>query len=69
VLRGASPTEATPVCQSADPTAEEPCKDSLPDDNLYVTLNYSADVLLPVIPGIGSTMDLDGQGVFRCEWS
>lgn len=56
------------VCTSPTSTTEKPCAGSADRDNIYVRLNYTADVLLPVIPGMGSTMDLDGTGVFRCEW-
>ena len=65
VLRGKTPSTATPVC--GDPSVE-PCKDSEIDDNLYVRVDYTASVLLP-LPGMGSTVDLDGEGVFRCEFS
>jgi len=59
-------TADSSVCE--DPSVE-PCDDSDRDDNLYVTVDFEAELLVPVIPGVGSTMDLRGQGVFRCEYS
>jgi Flp pilus assembly protein TadG len=64
VKRGTDASQTT-IC-SAD--TDEPCDGSGTQDNIYVTLNYRANVLIPVVPGMGSTMNLDGEGVFRCEW-
>jgi Flp pilus assembly protein TadG len=65
VQRGTA-TSKTTVCTGADD--EQPCKGSAPGDNIYVTINYEADVLIPVIPGMGNEQPLSGEGVFRCEF-
>jgi len=65
ITRGSSSTTATGVCGT--PT-NKPCTGSQPTDNIYVTLTFDADVLVP-IPGMGSTKRLTGLGVFRCEFS
>jgi Flp pilus assembly protein TadG len=46
----------------------EPCRETAVGSNVDVTITFTADVLLPV-PGLGSTQELDGKGVFRCEFS
>jgi Flp pilus assembly protein TadG len=68
VGRGSTPAaaETSNPCSSM---TNKPCQGSVVGDNIYVTLNYEATVLFPIIPGMGSTMKLNGKGVFRCEWS
>jgi Flp pilus assembly protein TadG len=65
VTRGVTGGAKTNVC-AAD--TDLPCKGSAPKDNVYVTLRYVANVLVPIIPGVGSTVELNSEGVFRCEW-
>ncbi|GAA2747923.1 hypothetical protein GCM10009868_39330 [Terrabacter aerolatus] len=65
VTRGATSSAATNACGTS---TAKPCTGSQPTDNIYVTLTYDANVLLPV-PGMGNTKRLIGQGVFRCEFS
>ena len=65
VTRGIAGTTPTAICATG---AELPCKGSTDKANIYVTLKFTADVLLPVVPGMGSTQVLEGEGVFRCEW-
>lgn len=66
VKRGETAATATNICTAG---TVKPCEGSAAGDNIYVSLNYTANVLVPVIPGMGSTMGLGGTGVFRCEWS
>ena len=65
IRRGATSATATAVC--GVPTAK-PCTGSAVTDNLYVTVTFDANVMLPV-PGMGSTKRLTAEGVFRCEFS
>jgi Flp pilus assembly protein TadG len=65
VKRGTAAGVKTAICATG---TEQPCKGSADKDNVYVTLKFTADVLIPVVPGMGSTMQLTGDGVFRCEW-
>ena len=74
VTRGLNATAAAgnPRCASATAGAADasfPCQGSVAGDNIYVSLAYTANVLVPVVPGMGSTKNLSGLGVFRCEWS
>jgi len=66
VQRGTETSKTTVCTGLAD---EQPCKGSSPGDNIYVTIDYKADVLIPVIPGMGNEQPLSGEGVFRCEFS
>lgn len=65
VKRGSSSTTATDVCGA---TTNKPCAGSATTDNVYVTLTFDANVVVP-LPGLGSTQHLTGVGVFRCEYS
>jgi Flp pilus assembly protein TadG len=65
ITRGTTAASATSVCAADD---EQPCEGSSSGDNIYVGIDFTADVLIPVVPGMGNTMDLDGEGVFRCEF-
>ena len=51
------------------PATDQPCKDSGDKDNVTVTLTYEAQILVPIVPGLGNTKTLHGTGVFRCEFS
>ncbi|MGZ4664499.1 MAG: hypothetical protein ACXV5Q_05465 [Frankiaceae bacterium] len=66
VKRGQTLASASSICGSG---TTKPCAGSAATDNIYVSVSYSARVLIPVIPGMGSTTNLSGTGVFRCEWS
>jgi Flp pilus assembly protein TadG len=45
------------------------CAGSSAEDNVSVTLTYTAQVpVAGFIPGLGSTKVLTGKGVFRCEF-
>ncbi|WP_323097570.1 TadE/TadG family type IV pilus assembly protein [Intrasporangium sp. YIM S08009] len=65
VKRGSTAAGATNVCSSA---ATKPCAGSAATDNIYVTVAFDANVMLPV-PGLGNTKRLTADGVFRCEFS
>ena len=65
IKRGTASGAKTTICGT---NAQLPCKGSGTNDNIYVTLTFTADVLIPVVPGMGSSEQLDGEGVFRCEW-
>ncbi len=65
VTRGLDAATAVPACNDA---TLEPCEGSEVNDNLYVTVTHHANMLVPIVPGV-SSVDLDSQGVFRCEFS
>jgi Flp pilus assembly protein TadG len=69
VRRGTTSGDAATKPNPCSPTSKKPCEGSGVGDNIYVTLDYNAKLLFPVIPGMSSTMKLNGKGVFRCEWS
>lgn len=47
-----------------------PCEGSSPGDSVNVTLTYSSDFLVPwPIPGLPQSIELEGEGEFRCEFS
>lgn len=46
---------------------EPPCEGSDPGDNVYVVVDYKSTMIVPVA-GIPD-FDLEGTGVFRCEFS
>ena len=57
-----------PAGTAGAPCDGEPCKGSADQDNVKVAITYPATVLIPVWPGMGDTMTLTAEGVFRCEW-
>ena len=57
-----------PAGTAGAPCSGEPCKGSADQDNVKVAITYPARVLIPVWPGMGDTMTLTAEGVFRCEW-
>ena len=54
----------TSVCSA--PSAVQPCKDSALGDNVYVEMHFDHDALVPLIP---VPDEVEGKGVFRCEFS
>jgi len=50
------------------PATDQPCKGSVDQDNVTVTLTFDAPVLVPIIPGLGNHKVLNATGVFRCEF-
>ncbi len=64
---GKSPATATSRCTGAA-TAAAPCLGSTTGDNIYVTVGYVSQLIIPTAV-IDSTFHLEGDGVFRCEFS
>ena len=57
-----------PAGSGGSPCSGEPCKGSADKDNVKVTITYPGEVLIPLWPGMGDTVTLTAEGVFRCEW-
>lgn len=50
--------------------AGEACTGSAEGDSVRVTMTYEANFLVPwLVPGIPQTVDIEGEGEFRCEYS
>ena len=60
-------TELAAAAACADDTAV-PCDDSELGDNVYVQVNYTSELIIPLAV-VEPTFDLSGKGVFRCEFS
>ena len=56
---------ATPRC--ADPT-QVPCAGTDVGDNVYVDVAFRSELIIPLVVVV-PTFDLNGEGVFRCEFS
>ena len=63
INRGTS-SPGTAACGGGGST--QPCKSQAVGTNIYVTLSYNTDPIVPFIP-VPST--LTGTGVYRCEFS
>jgi len=63
VTRGPTKAAATSACGGGGTT--QPCKSQAVGTNIYVTLTYSPDSIIPFVP-VPST--LQGEGVYRCEF-
>jgi Flp pilus assembly protein TadG len=63
IKRGTSESAAAAACSGGGST--QPCKTQPVGTNIYVTLTYSPDPIVPFVP-VPST--LTGKGVFRCEF-
>jgi Flp pilus assembly protein TadG len=67
---GMQPDDPTYALTGATGTCERPCADSTGTTDLTVTLTYHSEFVVPMpIPGFPSGVDIDGEGVFRCEYS
>lgn len=67
---GMKSTDPTYALTGATGTCERPCADSTGTTDLTVTLTYRSEFVVPMpIPGFPSGVDIDGEGVFRCEYS
>ena len=64
VKRGPDRAHLTAVCSGGGST--QPCKSQPVGTNIYVTLTYDTDPVVPFVP-VPST--LTGDGVCRCEFS
>ncbi|HET6562740.1 MAG TPA: TadE/TadG family type IV pilus assembly protein [Marmoricola sp.] len=63
---GKSPTAATNRC--AGPVTAVPCSGSTTGDNIYVSVGYVSELIIPLGP-VDHDFELQGDGVFRCEFS
>lgn len=59
-----------PVFTITGGTCPEPCADSTVGANVNVTMTYESTYVVPFpIPGFDNSIDLEGEGQFRCEFS
>lgn len=59
-------TEASAAaCNDADP----PCEASEAGENVYVTVRFESELIVPLGGVYEPKFDLEGRGVFRCEYS
>jgi Flp pilus assembly protein TadG len=63
---GATPALATNRC--AGLATAVPCRGSKVGDNVYVSVGYVSELIIPLGP-VDPDFDLQGDGVFRCEFS
>lgn len=67
---GMKPDDPTYVLSGATGTCARPCADSTGSTDLTVTLTYRSDFVVPMpIPGFATGLDIEGEGVFRCEYN
>jgi Flp pilus assembly protein TadG len=67
---GMAPDDPTYALTGATGTCERPCAGSTGSTDLTVTLTYRSEFVVPLpIPGVPSGVDIDGEGVFRCEYN
>jgi hypothetical protein len=64
VQRGPDRDHLSAVCSGGGST--QPCKTQPSGTNIYVTLTYPTD---PVVPFVPVPTTLTGDGVYRCEFS
>jgi Flp pilus assembly protein TadG len=64
IRRGPTKANTTDACAGGGTT--QPCKSQAAGTNIYVTLTYATQPIIPFIP-VPST--LKGEGVYRCEFS
>lgn len=70
VTVGMSPGDPIYALSGATGPCERPCADSTSTTDLRVELTYYSKFLVPMpIPGFPSGVDIDGEGVFRCEYN
>lgn len=70
VTIGMDPDDPTYALTGATGTCERPCAGSTGTTDLTVTLTYHSEFVVPMpIPGFPSGVDIDGEGVFRCEYN
>lgn len=66
VKRGSSSATATDACTGGD--GAKPCQGSAPGDSVYVKLDYTSQLIVPLAV-VKSSYPISGEGVFRCEFS
>lgn len=65
-----APTDPAYSLTGATGTCERPCADSTATTDLTVTLTYHSKFVVPIpIPGVPSGLDIEGEGIFRCEYN
>jgi len=62
---GTTEAGATNACGSS---TDRPCADSDPGDNVYVRVDYTSEILIPLVV-VDNSFDINGKGVFKCEFS
>jgi Flp pilus assembly protein TadG len=65
VSLGSTAGGAAAVCAGGGDQA--PCEDSSPGDSIWVQLEFTSELLIPLV--VVNSVDLEGLGVFRCEFS
>jgi Flp pilus assembly protein TadG len=67
---GMAPGDPAYALSGATGPCERPCAGATGTTDLTVTLTYRSEFVVPLpIPGVPSGVDIDGEGVFRCEYS
>lgn len=67
---GMEATDPSYVLGGATGTCERPCADSVATTDITVTLTYYSEFVVPMpIPGVPSGMNIEGEGIFRCEYN
>jgi Flp pilus assembly protein TadG len=61
-------SQATATSRCTGPATTVPCLGSTIGDNIYVTVGYVSELIVPTVV-VDSTFHLRGDGVFRCEFS
>lgn len=70
VTIGMEPDDPTYALTGATGPCARPCADSIDTTDLTVTLSYYSDFVVPMpIPGLPSGLDIEGEGIFRCEYN
>ncbi len=66
---GMTAADPTFVLSGAAGPCERPCAGSTSTTDIRVTLTYRSNFVVPVpIPGFPTGLDIEGEGVFRCEY-
>jgi Flp pilus assembly protein TadG len=63
IKRGSTEAGASPTCSGGG--SAQPCQGQDPTPNIYVTLTYNTD---PIVPFIPVPKQITGNGVYRCEF-
>lgn len=63
IKRGATEAGATTTCSGGGTT--QPCQGQDPTPNIYVTLTYNTN---PIVPFVPVPSQISGKGVYRCEF-
>lgn len=67
---GMKPADPTYALMGATGTCERPCAGATATTDLTVTMTYRSEFVVPIpIPGVPNGLDIEGEGVFRCEYN